>query len=137
MAVDTREKRLAFLSFEGGYPLHTLFNPDDSITVGDRGSLLGLYSYNIGREKRLQFLEFGGGYSWHTLPNPDGSITSVDRGHLLGLYNLLPTAALDINLGDTRLAPVLYSGFRLEPEISLLASIEASSIVNAKLSVTS
>ena len=136
MAVDTREKRLAFLSFEGGYPLHTLFNPDGDVGIGDRGSLLGLYSYNFGIEKRLQFLEFGGGYSWHTLPNPDGNITSVDRGHLLGLYNLLPTIALDINLGDVRLAPVLYSGFRPHKIVGDLISLHSdSSIVAIKLSV--
>ncbi len=87
------------------------------------------------REKRLAFLEFGGGYSWHTLFNPDGSITSIDRGNLLGLVDLTPSVLLDISLGDTRLAPVLYSGFRLKPEINFLAVVESSSIVTADLSV--
>ncbi len=137
MAVDTRAKRLAFLEFGGGYSWHTLFHPDMEITSSDRAHLLGLYTFelvepeSLDRDKRLQFLEFGGGYSWHTLPHPDNNITAKDRGHLLGLYNL--TGASD--LGDVRLAPVLYSGFRLHNILPLSGLHSVSSIVNAKLSV--
>ena len=42
MAIDTKEKRLAFIEFGGGYSWHTLFDPDDTITAGDRAHLLGL-----------------------------------------------------------------------------------------------
>ncbi len=88
------------------------------------------------KDKRLQFLEFGGGYSWHTLFNPDGSIISGDRGHILGLYNLQPTPGLDITLGDVRLAPVLYSGFRPHDILPLAGLHSISSIVTTRLSIT-
>ncbi len=138
MAIDTRAKRLAFLEFGGGYSWHTLFHPDMEIESSDRAHLLGLYTFelvepeSLDRDKRLQFLEFGGGYSWHTLPHPDGNITAKDRGHLLGLYDL--TGASD--LGDTRLAPVLYSGFRPHNILPLGGLHSVSSIVSVSLGVT-
>ncbi len=80
------------------------------------------------REKRLAFLEFGGGYSWHTLFNPDNDIDSRDRGNLLGLYNLRSIG----NLGDVRLGPTVYPGFKFfeRNPVDLAATIASVSTLS-------
>ena len=86
------------------------------------------------KEKRLAFIEFGGGYSWHTLFDPDDTVAAGDRAHLLGLLDVLAPDV--ITLGDVRLAPVLYSGFRSHQVRQLSGIHSASSAVAATLGVT-